>query len=151
MLKRWILMTTELLKRSEGAAQKRGGSSFLCTCSSASLLCHTYFHLLGLIPLFFSLSRSHTHTPSHEHTQFACLSTLCWAAEFTPPLRFLCNKSKIFSRLDTRSLRSCFHTSLSLKRTWRHVCCSSHISVLCFLFEQRTFPDTWFFLFHRDK
>lgn len=101
--------------------------------------------------LSLSLTLTHTHTPSHEHTQFACLSTLCWAAEFTPPLRFLCNKSKIFSHLHMRSLCSCFHTSLSVKHTWRHVCCSSHISVLCFLFEPRTFPDTWFFLFHRDK
>lgn len=74
MLNRWILMTTELLKRSEGAAQKRGGSSFLCTCSSASLLCHTYFHLLGLIPLFPSLSRSHTHTHTFSRAYAICMS-----------------------------------------------------------------------------
>lgn len=75
MLNGWILMTPILFRR-QGAAQKWGGRWFLCTSSSASLLCHSYLHLLGPLPSFFlSLPRIHIHqhAPSHFLT---CIRSL---------------------------------------------------------------------------
>lgn len=72
----------------------------LCACLSASLLCHTYFHLLSFHFFFhFSLPHKNSHFLSSSYTYAICMPfTLFWlTVDFTPLSDSLENVTRFFN------------------------------------------------------